>query len=73
MHQQSTVKELTMKWIITYVDVKFGDPLSEVEDRCFQGWEPFAITWVPAATIGPTLVETKMQRFWFKKGECERE
>ena len=62
-----------MKWIITYVDVKYDDPLSEVEDRCFQGFEPFAITefnlYQPPSKedslLGPIFIPVK--RFWFKK------
>ena len=56
-----------MKWIINYVDVGSQEPLTEVEERCFQGWEPFAITWVPMPSSGTRVILSRLQRFWFKK------
>lgn len=54
-----------MKWILNYVDVPMGDPLEEVEDRCFEGWEPFAITQWDFYEIERPL--RPMYRFWLKK------
>ncbi len=61
-----------MKWILSYVDVKVGDPLDKVENRCQEGWEPFAITWVPIpnALVSHRALESNTQRFWFKKPSC---
>lgn len=53
-----------MKWILNYLDVKVGEPLGEVENRCFDDWEPFAVT-----LLNTGLLEQRVQRFWFKK--CE--
>jgi len=60
-----------MKWLLNYVDVKFGDSLGVVEDKCFDGWEPFAITRVdigekPAELYGVGTIR-HAERFWFKK------
>ena len=58
-----------MYWILSYVDVKVGSPLTPVEDKAFAGWEPFAITWVPLHNeiAGTRALESNVQRFWFKK------
>jgi len=54
-----------VKWILNYIDVPVGDPLDKVEDRCFQGWEPFAITeW---DFYEPGKPPRPMYKFWFKK------
>ena len=62
-----------MNWILNYIDVPVGDPLDKVEDRCLQGWEPFAITdWdyyhKPEDDSVISIVPPRpMRRFWFKK------
>jgi len=58
-----------MKWILNYVDIELGSSLAQVEDRCLEGWEPFAITWVPIPNklVSIKVLESNTQRFWFKK------
>lgn len=60
---------MSMKWILSYVDVKVGSPLDMVEDKALAGWEPFAITWVAIVNdiAGHRVLESNIQRFWFKK------
>ena len=62
-----------MNWILNYIDIPVGDSLDKAEDRCFRGWEPFAITewdyyYKPEdETIISIAPPRPMYRFWFKK------